>query len=51
MQKQPYVQQSAQAKALEIDEREMLLRHRLFQLMALLLALATALGIYQIFLR
>ena len=37
------------AKAIAIDERELLLRSRLFQLLAVLLAVATALGLYQIF--
>jgi len=49
MQKQ--LQQTGQTKAIAIDEREMLLRYRLIQLLALLLSLATALGIYQIFIR
>jgi hypothetical protein len=51
MQKQPYDQRSSHDKALAIDEREMLVRYRLLQLMALLLSLATAYGIYQIFIR
>jgi hypothetical protein len=51
MQKQPDVQQSSQARAIAIDERELLLRSRLLQLLAILLSLATALGIYQIFIR
>jgi len=51
MQKQPYDQQSSHARAIAIDEREMLLRYRLLQLLALLLSLATAFGIYQIFIR
>ena len=36
-------------KAIAIDERELVLRYRLFQLLAVLLAAATALGLYQIF--
>jgi len=51
MQKQPYIQQSSQARAIAIDERELLLRYRLLQILAILLSLATALGIYQIFIR
>jgi len=51
MQKQPDVQRSSQARAIAIDEREFLLRYRQLQLLAILLSLATALGIYQIFIR
>ncbi len=42
---------SSGARTIAIDERELLLRQRLIQLLAVLLAAATALGIYQIFIR
>lgn len=45
---QDYIQRS---RAIAIDERELLLRYRLLQLLAVLLTAATALGIYQIFVR
>ena len=51
MQKQPFVQPSSQARAEAIDKRELLLRYRLLQILAKLLSLATALGVYQIFIR
>ena len=51
MQKEYDVRRSSGVKTIAIDERELLLRHRLFQLLAMLLAAATALGIYQIFVR
>jgi hypothetical protein len=51
MQKEYDVRRSSGAKTIAIDERELLLRNRLFQLLAMLLAAATALGIYQIFIR
>jgi hypothetical protein len=51
MQKEYDVRRSSGARTIAIDERELLLRHRLFQLLAMLLAAATALGIYQIFIR
>jgi hypothetical protein len=51
MQKQPFVQPSSQARAEAIDKRELLLRYRLLQILAILLSLATALGVYQIFIR
>ena len=51
MQKQPDVQRSSHGRAIAIDERELLLRYRLLQFLAVLLAIATALGIYQIFIR
>ena len=40
---------SSGARTIAIGQRELLLRHRLIQLLAMLLAAATALGIYQIF--
>jgi hypothetical protein len=51
MQQEYDVRHSSGAKTIAIDERELLLRNRLFQLLAMLLAAATALGIYQIFIR
>jgi hypothetical protein len=51
MQKEYDVRRSSAARTIAINGRELLLRHRLFQLMAMLLAAATALGIYQIFIR
>ncbi len=51
MQKQDYIQRSGGARAITIDERELLLRYRLLQLLAVLLTAATALAIYQIFIR
>ena len=51
MQKEYDAKRSSAARTIAIDERELLLRHRLFQLLAMMLAAATALGIYQIFIR
>jgi hypothetical protein len=48
---QDYIQRSSSARAIAIDRRELLLRYRLLQLLAVLLTAATALGIYQIFIR
>jgi hypothetical protein len=42
---------SSGARTIAIDQRDLLLRQRLIQLLAMLLAAATALGIYQIFIR
>jgi hypothetical protein len=49
MWKEHTARRSSGARTIAIDERELLLRHRLIQLLAVLLAAATALGIYQIF--
>ena len=51
MQKEYAARRSSGARAIAIDQRELLLRQRLIQLLAMLLAAATALGIYQIFIR
>ncbi len=51
MQKQDHVGRSSGARAIAIDKRELLLRYRLLQLLAVVLTTATALGIYQIFIR
>ena len=51
MQKQQYVRQSSGAKALRLDEQALLVQHRLLQLLAMILSAATALGLYQIFVR
>jgi len=51
MRKEYAARRSSGARTIAIDERELLLRHRLIQLLAMLLAAATALGIYQIFIR
>jgi len=48
---QNYIQRSSGARAIAIDRQELLLRYRLLQLLAVLLTAATALGIYQIFIR
>ena len=49
MQKEHAAKRSSGSGTIAIDERELFLRHRLIQLLAVLLAAATALGIYQIF--
>ena len=51
MQKEYAARRSSGARTIAIDQRELLLRQRLIQLLAMLLAAATALGIYQIFIR
>ncbi len=51
MQKQEYTRPSTGTKTTAIDQRELLLRHRLLQLMAAIVVAATALGLYQIFIR
>jgi hypothetical protein len=51
MRKENEAGRSSGARTIAIDQRELLLRQRLIQLMAMLLAAATALGIYQIFIR
>ena len=51
MQKQEYDRPSTGTKAKAIDQRELLLRSRLLQLMAAIVVAATALGLYQIFIR
>ncbi len=51
MQKEPYVRRTSGAKAIALDEKAMLVQHRLLQLLAVLLSAATALGLYQIFVR
>jgi hypothetical protein len=49
MQKQNYVRQSSGAKAIAIDNRLLLKKYRLLQLLALILGAATALGLRFIF--
>ena len=49
MQKQNYVRQSSGTKAIAIDNRLLLMRYRLLQLLALILGAATALGLRFIF--
>jgi hypothetical protein len=49
MQKQQYVRQNSGAKAIAIDNRALLLRYRLLQLLAVILTAATALGLHLIF--
>jgi hypothetical protein len=49
MQKQNYVRQSSGAKAIAIDNRSLLMKYRLLQLLALILGAATALGLRFIF--
>ena len=49
MQKQTYVRPSAGAKAVAIDNRLLLMKYRLLQLLILLLGAATALGLHLIF--
>ena len=51
MQKEYAARRSSGVRTIAIDQRELLLRQRLIQLLAMLLAAATALGIYQIFIR
>ena len=51
MQKEHYVRQSSGAKAITLDQQALLARQRLIQLLAVILAVATALGIYQILVR
>jgi len=51
MQKENAARRTSGARTIAIDQRELLLRQRLIQLLAMLLAAATALGIYQIFIR
>jgi hypothetical protein len=49
MQKETYVQQKSGAKAIALDDRLLLTKIRLLQLLALLLSAAFALGLHQIF--
>jgi hypothetical protein len=49
MQKQQYVRQSSGAKAVAIDNRQFLLKIRLLQLLAVILAAASAVGLHLIF--
>jgi hypothetical protein len=49
MQKQNYVRQSSGAKAIAIDNRSLLMKYRLLQLLTLILGAATALGLRFIF--
>jgi hypothetical protein len=51
MQKEHYVRQSSGAKAIAIDNRLLLAKYRLLQLLAILLGGATALGLHFIFAR
>jgi hypothetical protein len=49
MQHQNYVRQNNGAKAIAIDNRALLLRYRLLQLLAVTLTAATAWGLHLIF--
>ena len=49
MQKQVYVQQKSGAKAIAIDNRVLLTKIRLLQLLTLILSAAFALGLHLIF--
>ncbi len=49
MQKETYVQQKSGAKVIALDNRLLLTKIRLLQLLALLLSAAFALGLHQIF--
>jgi hypothetical protein len=51
MQKQVYVQQKSGAKAIAIDNRVLLTKIRLLQLLTLILSAAFALGLHLIFAR
>ncbi len=51
MQKQNYVRQSSGAKAVALDNRLLLMKYRLLQLLALILGAASALGLHYIFSR
>ena len=51
MQKEQYVRQSSGAKAIAIDNRLLLARYRLLQLLAVVLGAVTALGLHLIFAR
>ena len=51
MQKQNYVRQSSGAKAIAIDNRLLLIRYRILQLIALILGAASAIGLHYIFAR
>jgi hypothetical protein len=51
MQKQNYVQQKSDAKALALDNRIFLAKIRLLQLLAVILSAAFALGLHLIFAR
>ncbi|MDQ6660996.1 MAG: hypothetical protein M3Z24_08535 [Chloroflexota bacterium] len=51
MQKQTYVRQSSGAKAIAIDNRQLLQKYRLLQIGAAILAALTALGLDLIFAR
>ena len=49
MQKQDYIRQSSGAKAIAIDNRLLLLKYRLLQLLIVVLGAATAFGLHFIF--
>ncbi len=51
MQKQDYVQQNSGAKAIALDNRLLLTKIRLLQLLTLILSAAFALGLHLIFAR
>ncbi len=51
MQKQTYVRQSNGTKAIAIDNRLLLMRYRILQLVALILGAASAIGLHYIFAR
>ena len=51
MQQQHYVRQSSGAKAIALDNRLLLIRYRLLQVMALLLGIGSAFGLHYIFAR
>lgn len=49
MQKQTYVRQSNGSKAVALDNRVLLMKYRLLQLLALVVGAVTALGLHFIF--
>ena len=51
MQKQDYIRQSSGAKAIAIDNRLLLAKYRLLQLLTIVLGAVTALGLRLIFAR
>jgi hypothetical protein len=51
MQKQTYVRQSNGTQAIAIDNRLLLMRYRILQLVALILGAASAIGLHYIFAR
>lgn len=49
MQKQPYSRQNSAAKAITVDNRTLLIKIRLLQLLAVILSAALGLGLHIIF--